>query len=318
MTPRITKTPSWKTRFTIVFAVFLIGTFVPGRVLGSSYDPSTVLVLVNDAYPPENGTNGVGASVWVGQHYAEVRGIPAANVLHLNIPLSVMHSLSGAVPTYDFLYYADYYAYLQTPVLNYMAQQGITNKILYVVPTYGIPYLLFDGLPGDPAKNWRISLDSILAGMNSNYTNIYLVNPYRTTSNSDSPAHFDKFTNRNGWKMYLVTRLDGPSAVIAAGLVDKAMAAENDPLLKTSGTGYYDWAGDMSWPNSSFKNAYDLGVAAGVPSVLNNQLLTNSWFSPASTYRTRQQRIYVYPGYQHRYHSLHDSRGNSRQVRCHA
>ena len=288
MTPLIMRTTSCNALLALACGVFVI----PGHVFGSSYDPSTVLVLINDLYPAEDGTNGMGASQFVGQHYAQLRQIPAANVVHLKIPLSVMHPV-GTAPTYDFMYYADYKKYLQTSVQAYMAQQGITDKILYIVPTYGIPYMLFDGLPGDP-KTWRISLDSILAGMNSNRTSPFLSNPYYTASPSTTPAHFRDWKNPGAWKMYIVTRLDGPSAIIAAGLVDKAVAAENNPLLKTSGTGYYDWGGGTNPPDNSFKNARDLSVAQNIPSVLNNQLVTQAWFAPASTYAYTANSVSIF------------------------
>src|SRR5258708_17227860 len=50
----------------------------------SGDDPSTVLIIVNDATPPEAGTNGIGASVWVGQYYATARGVPVSNICHIN------------------------------------------------------------------------------------------------------------------------------------------------------------------------------------------------------------------------------------------
>ncbi len=50
----------------------------------SGDDPATVLIMVNDATPPEAGTNGIGASIWVGQHYAAARGIPTSNIFHMN------------------------------------------------------------------------------------------------------------------------------------------------------------------------------------------------------------------------------------------
>ena len=50
-------------------------------------EASTVLILVNDAVPPQAGTGAKGASVFVGEYYAEQRGVPASQILHLNIPL---------------------------------------------------------------------------------------------------------------------------------------------------------------------------------------------------------------------------------------
>ena len=54
---------------------------------GAGEDPSTVLVVVNDALGPEAGTGGKGASVYVGDYYVAARSIPAGNVVHLTIPL---------------------------------------------------------------------------------------------------------------------------------------------------------------------------------------------------------------------------------------
>jgi len=41
---------------------------------------------VNDAAPPEAGTNGTSASVFVGEYCAHQRGTPVASIVHLNIP----------------------------------------------------------------------------------------------------------------------------------------------------------------------------------------------------------------------------------------
>lgn len=79
-------------------------------------DPATVLVLVNDAYNPESGTNGVPASVYVGQHYAAMRHVPASNILHLNIPYAGWqadgHWHGMEYDANQFLSYADYLDYI--------------------------------------------------------------------------------------------------------------------------------------------------------------------------------------------------------------
>ena len=58
----------------------------PKAIARPVQDPSTVLILVNDAYLPETGTGAQGASDFVGEHYAVMRNIPPNNIVHLNIP----------------------------------------------------------------------------------------------------------------------------------------------------------------------------------------------------------------------------------------
>src|SRR5207248_10451384 len=109
-----------------------------------------------------------------------------------------------------------------------------------------------------------ISLDSLLAGMYAPVqTNAGLIagmnrNPYFApgphaasggwlpspnttlwTPIIPRPQHFQEFADQREsaslWKMFAVSRLDGPTALLAAGLVDKAVAAEVT-LHRSSGT----------------------------------------------------------------------------------
>ena len=280
---------SWIPITALFFASFSCAT------AASSTDPSTVLVLVNDAWPAETGTSGVGASVYVGQHYTQARNIPSANVLHLNIPLSTLH-----YATNEFISYPDFLTYIQNPIKSYLNTSGLKDQILYIVPTYGIPVML-DALGADP--NSRISIDSVLAGMYSNSPATLLTNPYFTSDPSSSPTHIGNWKNPQRWKMYLVTRLDGPTALIAAGLVDKAISAEAT-LKKTDGVGYFDWQHrlDSADPGThavytidqSVLNAYNLSTAAGITSVLNDQTVSGVMFSPASTYTYTGSNLAVF------------------------
>jgi uncharacterized protein (TIGR03790 family) len=80
--------------------------------------------------------------------------------------------------------------------------------------------------------------------------------------------------------MYIVARLDGPSAAIAAGLVDKALAAEAS-LKKSDGIGYFDYRHLSCCPGQPYYDAdrtmIDAYMAAkenGYEAVLNDQTLT--------------------------------------------
>jgi uncharacterized protein (TIGR03790 family) len=238
-------------------------------------DPSSVLVLVNDAYLPETGTNGVGASIFVGEHYAEMRNIPASNILHLNIPYAGWQSDGQwhgmEYDANQFLSYADYLTYIQNPVNKYLEENGLSGTILYIVTTYGIPVMLGDTV-------WRESIDSLLSIMNSGVAPEagWLPNLYQDPTATGSPAHFAQWINPNGYKMYLVTRLDGPNATIAASLVDKAILAE-ETLTPSSGIGYFDFVGYPASNTSYYPldqtmlNAYSTAVDFGIPAVLNDQ-----------------------------------------------
>src|SRR5262249_54417955 len=85
---------------------------------------------------------------------------------------------------------------------------------------------------------------------------------------------------------YSVVRLDGPSALIAAGLVDKAIAAESG-ISRTSGAGYFDFrnlnedSGGYYKVDQSVERGYDLCVAASMNCVFNDQTQSGAMISDA-------------------------------------
>lgn len=255
--------------------VALLTLFYSHAYAQQANDPSTVLVVVNDAYLPETGTNGKPASVYVGEHYAAMRNVPSSNILHLNIPYAGFQSDGRwhgmEYDANQFISYADYLQYIQQPIMTYLAEHP---EILYIVTTYGIPVMLADTV-------WRASVDSLLTAMYSGVgpSSMPMLNPYRDSSATGSPAHFAEWNNPGGYRMCLVTRLDGPSATIAASLVDKAVQAE--PIVNySSGIAYFDYIGDPPSAGAYYTldqtmlNAYHTAVDVGIPSVLNTQDLT--------------------------------------------
>ena len=228
----------------------------------SGDDPATVLIIVNDATPPEAGTNGIGASVWVGQHYAAARGIPTSNIFHMNYA-------AGQGPQDWSNYYLDwntYVAQIRDPLRQFMASANLTNKINYIVPTYGVPFKTEIGKLVDQTN---LSIDAYLATLNSDASNTLEINPYQANGYTDlTRPHFRDYTNTGGTKIYIVSRMDGPSAVEAAGLVDKAMSAEQS-LQVGSGMSYFDTYGGTTGGAVSFDNAYHATLAAGFPSTEN-------------------------------------------------
>jgi len=249
-----------------------------GKVLGlttSGDDPSSVLILVDDNTPPEAGSNNKSPSVFLGEYYAQKRGIPFSNIVHLQIS-----NINPAGWDSWHINWPDYDAKIRQPVLKYLTANNLTNKINYIVTTYGIPSHL-NNTPYDLSNvDDGISVDSVLSDINAtsaqglSYVGS-LNNPYYTNSATGAIPHFRDFKNPLGWKMYLVTRLDGPGLSAAMSLVDRAVTAE--PLVKpTDGVGYFDYRG-LNCPSdpyclgdNSILNAYKLSNAFGTPSILNN------------------------------------------------
>lgn len=239
-------------------------------------DPASVLVLVNDSVGPENGTQGKGASVFVGEHYAQMRGVPADHVLHLNIPVVQTPPLNW--DSWN-ITWSTYDSTIRQPLLRYLQNHSLTDRIHYIVTTYGIPIRLDNGTTNEA------SLDSFLAAINANVQGSQYINPYFNGDPKSAPPRFASFQNPLGWKMYLVTRLDGPTAAIAAALVDKAVSAETTMRL-SEGTNYFDYrhlgSGDpYYYADQTFLSAYNSSVARGFQSVLNDQSVTGSLLKSA-------------------------------------
>ena len=222
-----------------------------------------VLVLVNDRMPAEPGTGKSGASIFVGSYYAAKRGIPVRNLIRL-------HTSTDEAVSYE-----DYQTDIETPVRKFLdANDGAMRKrILYIVPVYGIP--LKTGKNGQ-----TVAIDSLLSALYMTPAMlIRFPNPYAGGIGS-RPTHFDAWADQREasglWKMFLVSRLDGPSATIAQGLVDKAIAAESS-LSVGSGTAYFDYQGTRtpSEPlyaaDEDMLRAAKLSQSRGFATVLNTQ-----------------------------------------------
>ena len=227
-------------------------------------DPATVLVVVQDNTGPETGTNGMNGGLYVAQHYMQARKIPAANLVHVATSnIELRNSGQGCKAGQDCdLTHGDslhiafnlYQSQVAAPI---QAALAANPKSMYVVNTYGVPTHIFGPAP---TYQWT-SLDSTLAAIQTGSNVIAQINTF-----SGSIKHIDQAVT----KTLIVTRLDGPTAVIAAGLVDKALAGE----AGIKGNHYYDWQGlDNSQNDSSMSHAYKIcqGLMPVQNCVLNNQ-----------------------------------------------
>jgi uncharacterized protein (TIGR03790 family) len=226
-----------------------------------------VLILVNDRVPE---------SVSVGQYYAAKRSIPTANILHLK-------TLAAEQISQD-----EFKEQIENPLRKFLDAGGgaMRRKILYIVPTYGVPVKIAQ----------QFAVDSVLAAMYAGHEDQKppLRNPYWGATGS-RPPHFAEWSDgtaaANNLKMFVVTRLDGPTAEIAKGLVDKAIQAETSLTLK-SGIGYFDSQGTRhpdEWQykiDEEIKAASELSRKAGFETVLHVQAsaLCGSPFAPPPQY----------------------------------
>lgn len=262
----------------LLLALIAQGQQKPGpRQQASSAEAASVLILVNDTVPPAEGAGARGASVWVGEGYARKRGIPAANILHLRIPNT------EGVLNWDswHISWEKFDVHMRQPILKALNSRAAANPVHYIVPVWGVPSHV-DNVPGWVGEG--LSIDSFLASLRSGGTTVGLANPYRA-SVQERRAHFRDWQNPAGWKMYLVTRLDGPTPQIALALVDKAMRAEAN-LKRSDGVAYFDYR-HVACCDTYYKadqtvlKANELSRALGFRSVLNDQTETKSMIKDA-------------------------------------
>ncbi|HEY0083336.1 MAG TPA: TIGR03790 family protein, partial [Pyrinomonadaceae bacterium] len=174
-----------------------------------------VLVVYN-ANEPE--------SLAVAEHYMTRRNIPASRKC----------AITPSNPVY--LPYAEFLTAVKTPVQQCLDAVGRQN-ILYIVNSYKVPYDLGEIPPpsGAEAQVGR-ALDQFIADIWDEIGASSLYNPYYTEQLSQFKLYEDfislaDYRNAPESKIvYSVWRLDAPSAALAKGLVDKAIAAETNGL----------------------------------------------------------------------------------------
>ncbi len=231
----------------------------------------------------------------VAEHYAERRRVPARQVFGLSLPTS------------EDMTRAEFRDQLQRPLAKLMEEKKLwrigpvtvpsTNgppgkvvqrpsesKIRYLLLCYGVPVRIqpdptlieegSDQIRPELRRN-EAAVDSELAWLPlvEQKLRLYgpLMNPFYTTTNA---AALDP---TNG--ILLVTRLDGPSAEVARGLVDKALEAETNGLW---GRAYFDLRGiaDTNYRvgDDWMRDAAEIARLSGFETVVD----TNAAVFPAS------------------------------------
>ncbi|MEO6184558.1 MAG: TIGR03790 family protein [Verrucomicrobiota bacterium] len=226
------------------FSIFLTAGF---SIAVARESGESVVVVYNSKMP---------GSKDVAQHYAERRNVPVKQIIGLDLPTSETMSR------------AEYRTQLEKPLLKYLENkklflfrsdlQSVTNdkkgavpwklaesKIRYAVLCYGVPSRITrDSALSEPdSDKLKLELRRNEASVDSELALLPLNDPKRMLS---GPASNPFYGATNGAAIHptngllMVARLDGPSAPIARGLVDKAIEAEKNGLW---GRAYFDLRG---------------------------------------------------------------------------
>ena len=197
----------------------------------------------------------------VAEYYAEKRRVPSAQIFGFDLPEGEAISrreyreqleqpLLQALERQQLLTFRDVMRPATALKPAALIHQVVEAKIRYVVLCYGVPArILAEPNWQEPEmdqwipqfKRNEAAVDNELCLLPASRQNLALygmiTNPYYNTTNATV------LNATNG--LLMVARLDGPSAAIARGLVDKAMQAETDGLW---GRAYIDARGLTNGP----------------------------------------------------------------------
>ena len=146
----------------------------------------------------------------IGEYYAQRRGIPASNICRLNSTIDEQISRS------------QFDDQIARPIQNYLRGHNLTEQVLYIVTTAGVPLKIKGnlGISGEAA-----SVDSELALL---YFDLHgrahplaggVANPF--FGKTSAPFRHPDFP------LYLVTRLAGFDFDDVKGIIDRALIARN-------------------------------------------------------------------------------------------
>ncbi len=182
-----------------IFVLCCLAPLVVSQLLGQA--PDSVLIVVNQSS---------GLSRKIGEYYAARRHVPAVNICRLQ------------TTTDEEISRADFDDQISHPVQDYLRTHKLTEQILYIVTTAGVPLKVrgSGGLTGDAA-----SVDSELTLLyfdlhgRSHALPAGIANPFFGKTGATF-RHPD-------FPIYLVTRLAGYDFEDVKAIVDRALLAHN-------------------------------------------------------------------------------------------
>ncbi|MBI2922032.1 MAG: TIGR03790 family protein [Planctomycetes bacterium] len=191
-------------------------------------DPAReVVVIVNDSVPE---------SVAVGRHYCAKRGVPEANILHVKCTEK------------EVMAWSEFRDQIQRPFVRFAEA---FPDVLYVVPCWGVPSRIAEEDPSDdaPKEDPDNTITKFVTNRDYACVDAEIALLPRPEHEINGWIESDLFRKdepvTKAHRLLLVSRLDGPTAAVAKGLVDKAIHAETYGL---EGTNYLDTRGIASGP----------------------------------------------------------------------
>jgi uncharacterized protein (TIGR03790 family) len=270
-----------KTLSTAVFVALSLQPLTPVGAFAQSAE--NVAVVINDASP---------ASQRIGEYYARKRGLPAANVIHIQ------------APTTDEIAPAEFAGAIEGPIANAIVKADLQDRILYIVLTKGVPVRI-KGTVGQTGTS--ASVDSELTLLYRRLTGAPTPtvgptpNPYFL--NAAEIADARPFSHAQ-YDIYLVTRLDAFTVEDALRLVDRGAAPNGrGKIVLDEKNTLFNRAGE-DWLDEAAKRLTDMGrgemvvvdrAAAAVRNV-DNVLGYASWGSNDPENRVRDFGMHFVPG----------------------
>ncbi len=201
----------------------LMGQPVAPALAGTSYDD--VAVIVNVASQ---------ASGTIGAHFAAQRGIPAANIIYVNV------STNEEIDDLEF-------QSLRNQIESHLQAHSLVDAVNYLVTTKGVPLKINRGdtsTLGSPSASVESDLMCVLGPNAANVGSAgRTYSPYWSRS-----AHF----SRAAYGIYLVTRLDGYTTQDVLDLIDRS-----GPDTRCGATSPYVFDQDPAWDaTAAYLNDY--------------------------------------------------------------
>jgi uncharacterized protein (TIGR03790 family) len=191
----------YTTSILLLFLLLVTQSFHPDLYAHSA---ENVLLIINDRSP---------ASREIAEYYKKMRNLPPENLCHLDCTEE------------EEIDRDTFNRELRDPIVQYLKQHGLQDKILYIVTTSGIPLKIKGtrGPQGDLASvdselcmlyQYMLYGDYGLAGT--------VLNPYFA---GNSPPSRLVYFNRKDFDIYLVTRLTAYTTKEAKALIRKSLKA---------------------------------------------------------------------------------------------
>lgn len=189
--------------------------------------PENVLIVVNDRSP---------LSRQIGEYYARRRAVPMANICHV----STVTSENIARASFD--------KDIAAPIAAFLQKNKLTESILYIVTTAGVPLRVPGAGAGMATEN--ASVDSELTLL---YSDMHSGRPHALAGSIPNPffARRDVKFSHPQFPIYLVTRLQAYEFKDVRAMIDRSLEAANRGSfvidLRSSGDGEGDnWLRDAA------------------------------------------------------------------------